>query len=178
MKHRQDIRTDEEFARDIKKFTERERAGALILQKQLQKTGHRVIVLNYGDDNTGEIISGKITGKPDYKFIVDASEYLIEIKVHDEKYPHYTFKKSNIENYLSEGAYIAVLRNTYAVILPPAILLEIQENYEPKIYWGFSPNDLAYRISQKDMEKWVEDKKVVKIEWYPTILNLIPQILS
>jgi hypothetical protein len=172
-----DNRTLDEFKRDIKNHTEKEKIAAQILKVDIEKRGKKVILENNGMDNSGKLIidSKKVNANPDYKFIIDGKETLIEIKVHSEKYSFFTFKECDIKTYIKKDACIAIVRETGRYIMSVDALKYIIENYKKCSYHGFAAGKPSYRIYANDMSDFEKKKLVAKKDWTPEAKKLIDE---
>ena len=148
--HRKDNRTTAQFKKDIAAHTKKEKVAAEAIRLDMEhRLGVPVNYTDFGVDNSGELITGKVHANPDYLFKVGASEATpIEIKVHSERWDFLTFKTSNLLNYRKHNGSIAVARENYYYIFSPKAIDYILGTVEAKIYHGFSPNDPAHRVHE------------------------------
>lgn len=153
---RKDGRTFEEFQKNIKWGTDREKIAAALLKKDMTDKGHVVQVYDYGMDNTGEIITkaSKVNANPDYEFVIDNKKNLIEIKVHSEKYDFMTFKEVDLKTYLKKNSIIAIVRENYWYRILPDCIDYLLKNYKPRIYHNFSHGRPSIRMEKYDIVKF------------------------
>jgi len=163
--HRVDNRTIEQFAKDIKRDTEREKVAASLLKSDLIERGHKIEVNDFGIDNSGGLVTSRVTAKPDYEFSIDGKDILIEIKVSSNEYPCMTFKVCDLKNYINHKAFIFVVVEDGYYIFYPKVLEHMLKTIEPQIYEKFSPNDKAVRIDKGALSVFIMAELVKRIKW-------------
>lgn len=165
--HRKDNRTISQFKEAIAAHTKKERIAAEALRLDMElRFGLSVAYTDFGVDNSGELIEGKVHANPDYLFKVGANDATaIEIKVHSERWDFLTFKTSNLLNYRKHNGSIAVARETYYYMFNPQAIDYILGTIEAKIYHGFSPNDPAHRVHQDTLDELVGFGFLGQFEW-------------
>lgn len=185
LKHRKDKRTIEEFSKDLKKYHRIESTWAEIQRHDWVNKGiyERVDIVPFGSDDDGKVWekgkSGRIS-KPDYIFRCYNNGsveriHIIEMKAHPSvaKYPFFTYKVSSFKNCIKyNGTIITPLKNCKLVYSPKAQKI-ILERFKQKIYYGFSPNDEAVRITNEELEKLIKEKVVMRVFWHPDTIQEI-----
>lgn len=168
--HRKDNRTTAQFKKDIAAHTKKEKVAAEAIRLDMQlRVGVPVEYSDFGVDNSGELITGKVHANPDYLFKVGADDAKpIEIKVHSERWDFLTFKTSNLLNYRKHNGSIAVARETYYYMFNPQAIDYILGTVEAKIYHGFSPNDPAHRVHQDTIDELIGFGFLEKHLWKDT----------
>lgn len=167
--HRKDNRTTAQFKKDIAAHTKKEKVAAEAIRLDMQlRFGVSVEYTDFGVDNSGELITGKVHANPDYLFKVGAEDArAIEIKVHSERWDFLTFKTSNLLNYRKHNGSIAVARENYYYVFSPKAIDYILGTVEAKIYHGFSPNDPAHRVHQDTIDELTSLGLLEQFDWKP-----------
>ena len=166
--HRKDQRTDDKFAKQIKASTERENLWAEILLLELDSLFEvDVSFSNYGYGSDGDVITTKVTAKPDKIYDCGVGNPIaIEIKTYNyarSKFDMATFKVSSLEACVEYNAFIAIPSATWWALINSEGCEYILNNYTHKIYDNFSPNDNAIRIYDKDIKK-IKSLGFLKVE--------------
>lgn len=146
---RKDTRTLKQFAKDIKKFTTRERLLVELFANEYRHRGHNVIILDNGVDNTGKLVQ-KSNSNADYELIIDGVPGLYEIKCGPVPYKA-TFKAHDLEAYVKQGANMLLFLGTgyntkkinmdetvWCIVTPQTMQRMLDENtiYKEKAFGG------------------------------------------
>lgn len=144
---RRDVRSEEEFKKQIKEASLRERK---LLDHWIAEFPEKTIVVeNYGVDNSGEFVEFS-NNLPDYRLIIDGVSDLYEIK--QNPYSHRnSFKTYDLQCYIKMNAKILLFYgiskegditkdSRWAIIEPEAMqrMLLLPTNAGDKA-WGFKP---------------------------------------
>jgi hypothetical protein len=163
-KHRKDNRDDKQFAKDIKIAHEREAIYAEAYRLQLQSASPEVNVelIPYGCGPDGEVIKGHINDIADALYKIGPVETLVEIKTAPEYLDKFfTFKVSALKKCVKHNASLLVCKHeTFWMCNSIAKIQEMMDDLEHKIYYGFSPNDLAVRMTKELIEYYF-----LHVEW-------------
>lgn len=158
IKHRMDNRSVEVGRHNIMDFTERESCWGEAYRLHLIEDGWECSIIEWGVDNSGELIEGKLNNfNVDKKFILDKDgqhiEMLVEIKTAPENLKSFfTFKVSSLKQCVKQFANILLPRLQEFYIFDPSKISKML-CFDHKIYPGFSPNDLAVRIPMVEINK-------------------------
>jgi hypothetical protein len=174
--YRKDGRTVEEFQKDIEDFTEREMYWGFILRCDLTEKGRPCLIEDFGVDNSGNLIEGRL---PNYnadklfKFL-DGTEQPIEIKtIPETTKDFFTFKAFSLKSCIKQKAFILVPRSWTYYLISPKGCENICQNYPSKIYPRFSENDPAIRIYLNDIQELIQQRMISKHTWTEKAKNLI-----
>ena len=185
LNNRKDKRSLEKFSRDLKLYHKIEDIWSKIqasdwINKNLYE---RVETIPFGSDSEGEVWDSnksKRTSKPDYIYKCYSNNIIqnikiIEIKAHPsyKKYPYFTYKTSSFKNTIKHNGSIVTPLGDYKLVYSPRSQKYILNNFSEKIYHGFSPNNPAVRIQQKEMNNLISEGIVKKIHWHPLTLKEI-----
>lgn len=175
IKHRQDDRSREVFAENIKQSHIKEAIWSLVLQADYEDRGKPCDVECNGADCTGEVIEGSIGHHDaDWKFTFEDGEVrLIEIKTIPEWLKEFcTFKVTSLQACASEGAWICVPRlESFCMYSPEACRRLLR--FKARIYKGFSPNDPAVRFYTSTTAELMEAGLVECHGWQATARAII-----
>ena len=107
LNHRKDIRTEEQFKKDIKESTKRESHLLDLWIAYMTSIGYDISYEDNGINNNGDFVQ-KSDCRPDYKITINGETALYDIK--GNKYKHKnTFKVYDLEQYLSYSANILLM---------------------------------------------------------------------
>lgn len=165
---RRDKRTVEEFANDVEDFTEREAYWGVILRHDFIEKGKFCCLEDYGVDNSGKIILGRLPNiNVDKVFhFANGKKKFIEIKTIPEGVKKFfTFKASSLLSCVEQNAYIIVPRSCSYYVLPPDICDYFYKNYTHEVYSNFAFGKKAVRIYMNDIEKLIKENKIIRKEW-------------
>lgn len=165
---RKDVRTVDTFKHNIKDFTERESCWGVALQKDFAERGMNCSIEEFGVDNTGELIFGKLNNhNVDKIFHFKSKKSLyVEIKTIAEYVTNFfTFKVCALKSCCSQGASIVVPRSQSYYIIPKKTCQYFLDKYPIDIYPKFSTTDPAVRIPMGDIKKMIQEKKIMKKDW-------------
>lgn len=162
-----DKRSVEQFKKDLARDTMYEKVAADILKVHFEEEGRKVEIEDYGMDNSGELVvdAKKVSAKADYIFIIDGQKHYFEIKVHSDKYPCITFKKSNIDTYLRNNVECIVVMESSFFIFGEKMMKYMVEKCQAKAYPGFASGKLAYRFTMPEISALELVNFVKKIPW-------------
>ena len=170
--HARDDRSILQFSDYMPKADQREEIWANIICNEINlKTGKEVTYENYGCGHDGKIITKAkdVNAKPDKKFIVDGKEYLIEIKSYDrssgDPREMITMKVHSIEECIKYNAFIVIPALDVWSIFPLVSLKYVLGYAEPRIYKGFSPNDLSIRLSAMEISLMLSSDMIKMYNW-------------
>lgn len=108
---RRDVRSLEEFAKDIKDYTSIERYLIHeVFAAEAQAQGHAIRIEDYGTDNSGDVVD-KSSSKPDYRIVMEKGRYLVEVKHSPVSYKC-TFKVHDLQEYIAQNALILLFYGT------------------------------------------------------------------
>lgn len=165
LKHRKDIRSLEVFKNNILDFTKREKIWIQIYATHLSEK-HTVSIRDYGVDNSGKLITGKLrNSNPDYILTVDGVEQIIEVKTIPEHSPTYTIKTGAISSCIKHGASILIPKKEIFYLINIEGLCYLYDGYEHKKYYNFSPNDFAVRFLQDGMNSLIHSGCATTARW-------------
>ena len=158
LKQRQDIRTKDEFKKDILVHTKKEATWTnKWFQKAILSKHPNAELLDNGCDNTGTVILEKATKEPDFKLVINNKSYLIEAKVSPA--PCITLKVYDINHALSEKCkadyYLLVAnaeenKDTKYYLVEPSELVRFKSGI--RIYSEKFGNKPAIRLFLSDLE--------------------------
>jgi len=173
--YRADGRTIEQFKKDISRDTEYERIAANILKTHLEREGRNVEIQDYGMDNSGKLIvdAKKVSAKADYIFIINGKKHLFEIKVHSDRYPCMTFKKSNIETYVKNDVKCIVITESGFYAFGKKLMDYMIEKCQAKSYNNFAGGKPSYRFTLTEMSVFEGQGFIKKIAWNEKALEEI-----
>jgi hypothetical protein len=148
--YRKDIRTDEQFAKDISCRTKKEVFLKNLFVTEMVHRGYEVFVYDLGVDNKGKVFKGKSSCSVDYRFKVNDSVYDLDIKNSFVK-NKCTFKVYNLKQYIKANAGILLFYNTGNINYDTSnIVLE-------KTKWGvIKPDKIQKMLDDKD---WYNEPK-------------------
>ena len=173
--YRQDDRSREVFADNLKQSHIKEAIWSLVLQADHEDRGRPCEVEWNGVDCTGEVIEGSIGHHDaDWKFTFESGEVrLIEIKTIPEWCTEFcTFKVTSLQACVADGAWICVPRfASYCMYSPEACRRLLR--FEARIYKGFSPNDPAVRFYASTTAELMEAGLVECHGWQATARAII-----
>jgi hypothetical protein len=111
--HRRDIRSLEEFEKNMRLRTLKEQFLVRVTLAEWKFRGHQVQFFNNGVDNSGGLITDYNAPfrAPDVKIIVDGFEFLADIKNSGVRYKC-TFVTTRLHHYVNAGAYILLYYDT------------------------------------------------------------------
>lgn len=164
--YRKDWRTDDQFADDIKKAHKVEKDIIEAFAEHLRiKYKKEFIVEDNGIDNTGEAIDFKnVNTDADYKI----NGILVEVKFNNNKMDEFRFKKSQLNSYLKQEAYVLWVNgwqtdNPVWTLLEEEDLRDIKRTRKafPYEYWGYKLcyNIKAYTYEWNKFESLHKSKK-------------------
>lgn len=168
--HRMDERTLAEFAEDIRQFTEVEMHLGNALRIDFNERGLKCLQHEYGVDNSGGLIYGRLENfNPDKIFVFeDGTSQKIEIKSLPEYcWKHFTFKVSALKGCIFHHANILVARREdYFMLLPGAhewMLdnLKVRTDYRG---WG---GKRCVRIMMGGVHSLVRSGLIARQDWTP-----------
>jgi hypothetical protein len=165
---RRDKRTIEQFANDVEDFTEREACWGVILRHDFIEKGKPCSVEEYGVDNSGRVILGRLPNSNVDKVFnfANGNKRLIEIKTIPERVKNFfTFKISSLLTCVEQNAYIIVPRSCSYYVLSPDICDYFYKNYPHNIYKNFAFGKRAVRIYMNDIEKLIGENKIIRKQW-------------
>ena len=168
--HRRDERTVEVFANNIEDYTEREHYWSLALRIDFEERGTICEVEDYGVDGSGRLIRETLPNhNADKKFVLaNGREWLIEIKTAPESLTKFfTFKVHCLQQYIKQGAWVSVPRLNEYYLFSPTALQHFLDNFEHRIYHGFSPNDIAVRVQMDFTDRMVDEQHGIRRPWEP-----------
>ena len=170
--HAKDDRSEAEFETCMFKSDRKEEIWAdIICNEMIFKSGKKITYENYGCGHDGKVImkAEDVNSKPDKKFFIDGQELLIEIKAYDKSNGNpremVTIKLHSLKSCIKYNACIIVPSLHSWALFPPASLEYIIEKGKPKIYNGFSPNDLAIRLYAMEISIMLADKIMKIYDW-------------
>lgn len=99
---RRDVRTADQFKKDIKDASQREKLLIELWAKEMRYRGHTVSYKDNGIDNSGEFVELS-DSRPDYEVTVDGNTYLLEVKSNPYSFKQ-TFKIFDLQTYVKLGA--------------------------------------------------------------------------
>ncbi|MBW3019933.1 hypothetical protein KY334_01440 [Candidatus Woesearchaeota archaeon] len=153
--YRFDVRTKEEFIKDIDICTSKEQNIVMMFKDFLKKNyGKECIIENNGCNNTGKYLEdNKVSTKADY--VIDGR--LVEIKFSNQLIDVFRFKVDQLRSYVKQKCYILMV-NGYETefckfkLFRPNELKDLLKNKSPKPFskWG---NKMCYELFEKDY-KW------------------------
>lgn len=165
--YRRDIREVEVFIDNISDFTEREMYWGGILRHDFIARNKPCDVEEYGVDNNGVFIPGKLPNANVDKLFnfQSGKQLLVEIKTIPEGAKNYfTFKKNAIQACVSQKAVIVVPRSfAYYYFKESACVL--LNKMPTKIYPKFAPDKLAVRISTERIKELINTREVYEVKW-------------
>lgn len=170
-KHRRDNRTEAEFKKAIKSAHEKEAVFAEAYRIQLeQANGVDVVYEPYGCGPDGEVIKGHISDDGDAKYYIGSEEKIVEIKTCPEYLTKFfTFKVSALKKCIKNNATLLVVKKgEFWTCSDAKLLKEMVDFLEHKIYYAFSPNDLAVRLNKELIEHYFNNS-----EWSTPALEYI-----
>jgi hypothetical protein len=110
--YRRDNRTDEQFAKDIKDRTNKQRTLIEVFKNEMDYRKRNVVVYDYGIDNNGGVVKGSAGCDPDYLVIFDDKKTrLLEVQASNVD-TKATFKVDNLKSYADQGVIILLFLNT------------------------------------------------------------------
>jgi hypothetical protein len=164
--YRKDWRTDEQFEADIKKAHKVEHDIIEAFAKHLELTYNRKFVVeDNGIDNSGKVLDLKdVDTRADYKI----NGVLVEVKFNNNMMDEFRFKKSQLNSYLKQGAYVLWV-NGWETDSPVWTLLDSDDLKEikrtrqpfPYAYWG---HKLCYNLKSYSFT-WKRFKGVHNVTW-------------
>ena len=175
---RKDIRTDEEFADDIALDTAKQRCWAVILQKYFsERTGKVCEKIEYGVDNDGNVVHGNLkNNNVDNIFVFGDDQRKVEIKTIPEWCNDFmTFKASSLRSCVQQEAYIIVPKRLVFYTYSTKMCDHLYKKYHHQIYRGFSPNDPAIRIYEKDIKIFMKKSGILVKEWTQECRELVEE---
>jgi hypothetical protein len=161
--YRKDWRSDKQFEDDIKKAHEIEKDIIEAYAEHLRvTTGREIVVENNGVDNTGKVLEfSKVDTRADYR----VNGVLIEVKFNNNMMEDFRFKKSQLNSYIKQGAYVLWVNGWKTekpefVLLSPDKMREIKQTRKafPYAYWGYK---MCYELRRHSF-KWQTFKKKKK----------------
>lgn len=162
-----DNRSIGQFKKDLVRGTKYEKIASKILKYHFEEEGRKVEIEDYGMDNSGELVvdAKKVNAKADYIFIIDGEKHYFEIKVHSDKYPCMTFKKSNIQTYLRNSAECIIVTESCFFIFGEKMMRYMIEKCQAKSYPGFASGKSAYRFTKPEISALEIVDIVKKVPW-------------
>lgn len=168
LRHRMDVRTKDIFVDNISDFHQRERLYAIAYRIELEERGKVVVLFNYGVDNSGKLIEGKLKNhNPDYLYKIDGKYAKFDIKTIPYRSGKYTFKTKLLESYVEHNAYMLVPKWDEYYVFSPAACQWLLDNVTSDYYADFSSNDPAKRILQQRVDQLVAEGLVICRQWMP-----------
>jgi len=167
LNRRRDVRTEDQFKKDIKEATERERRLLKLWIKEMEYLGHKIVATNNGVDNSGEFVEFS-NNDPDYNIIIDDSpSCLYEIKQNPFDHRN-SFKVYDLQSYIKVNAKILLFYGTsktggltdktrWAIIEPEAMQrMLLLPSTSGDVKWGYKPIVIVW---QPDFYKYFESKE-------------------
>jgi hypothetical protein len=152
--YRKDWRTDEQFEADIAKAHKVEKDIIEAYAEHLRLTYNReFIVEDNGIDNSGKVLDFKdVDTRADYKI----NGVLVEVKYNKHMMDEFRFKKSQLDSYIKQGAYVLWVNgweteNPVWTLMDTESLKDIKRTrraFQYK-YWGYK---LCYNIREYSYE--------------------------
>ena len=175
--YRRDYRTVEQFAKDIKCHTKKEKFLLGLFSIQLNKRGICHQITNNGIDNTGELVKYSNCA-PDYRiaFYLDVGYVtgLYEIK-NSPVTTKWTFKTHHLKQYIEQDANILLfwgtgriykdnneldIKNTRYGIISPLCISTMLNTYTPYKEYSFG-NRICIQIPEQDFNKWCQPEELL-----------------
>ena len=176
---RKDYRTLYQFQKDIKTWCKRERVWATIIANDVsERYNYKINVINTAHSN-GRIIKKRITKvQPDAIFDMCGRKIPIEIKSYYtdkafDEIPFFTFKVSSLKAVCGYHGMLVVVNRSWWLSIDDLAITCVVNTFPHAVYYDFSPNDKAIRISKKEMAVLIKQKKVRKYAWTPTSQAMI-----
>lgn len=173
--YRRDGRSDEEFKKQIKERTIKEKFLVDIFANECKHRGWTVTYRDNGVDNSGEF-QEKATTDADYLISINGNEELYEIKNSPVKHKC-TFKVHNLKQYVKQKANILLFYATgninsdyskinyentrWAIIKPEKIqlMLDLNDHYNERMFG----NKLCVKILEQDYPTYFESEKLTYV---------------
>lgn len=175
MTRRKDYRSDDQFKKEIKERTLKEKFLVDIFVKECEHRGWSASYKDNGVDNTGEILD-KATADADYLITINGKEELYEIK--NSPVAHKcTFKVSNLKQYIKQKANILLFYNTGNInsdyskinyketrwaIIKPNEIRSMLHDHEPYREYKFG-NKICIKVVEDDYYKYFESEKLTYV---------------
>jgi hypothetical protein len=173
---RRDNRSEKRFFADIKKFTRDEQKWAAVFQDELFLRGYKdVSYRDNGIDNSGKPLM-YVDSRPDFIFTWSKNDKPLEIKTRYGSMDFFTYKVSSLKSCFSHDALILTVNKNWYMLFGKETIKYMLSHWEPKIYYGFSPNDPSIRIYKNEMLELVKTGKVIFREWKKELKNDIMKI--
>ena len=170
---RRDYRTVEQFKQDIKFRTAKEKFLVELYKKEMELSGHKIIIENNGVDNNGDLVA-KSNCEADYKITIDDEKpFLVDIK-NSFLSSKMTYKVHSLKQYVKKNVSILVFIGTGKLdgdhtnldrsstrygIISPENMGKILKTYEHYKEYTFG-NKLCVRIRSMDFAKWLTIHKL------------------
>jgi hypothetical protein len=167
--YRKDWRSDKQFEDDIKKahVIEKDIIEAYATHLRIT-TGKEIVVEDNGVDNTGKVLEfSKVDTRADYR----VNGILVEVKFNNNMMEDFRFKKSQLDSYIKQGAYVLWVNGWRTeqpefTLLSPEKMKELKQTRRafPYAYWGYK---MCYELRRHSFkwQKFQGKKKEFVISW-------------
>lgn len=168
LEYRMDGRTDEVGALNIADFTHREGIWAEVWAVDLRSRGHRVTYCNWGVDNSGKLIRGKLENcNEDFLFTIDETEKFWEIKTVPYASPYYHFKPGLLRKYAENGAFVLVPKYDEYYVFGKRAIDDMLKRFKALPWRGIFGGKPAIRLWQWHVDEYVEKGLWKRGVWTP-----------
>lgn len=168
--YRMDERTEAEFAEDIRQFTEVEMHLSNALRMDFNERGLKCRQHEYGVDNSGGLIRGRLENfNPDKIFVFeDGTADKIEIKSLPEYcWKYFTFKVSALKGCIFHDAKILVARREEYFLLLPGAHEWMLENLEARTDYKGWGGKKCVRIMMGAVHSLIRSGLIIQRDWTP-----------
>jgi hypothetical protein len=116
--------------------------------------------------------------QPDTIFDMLGREIPIEIKSYYtdkafDEIPFFTFKVSSLKAVCGYHGMLVVVNRSWWLSIDDLAVACVVKMFDHAVYYDFSPNDKAIRISKQEMAALIKKKKVRKYVWTPTSQEMV-----
>jgi hypothetical protein len=154
LKYRRDTRTEEQFQSDIKNRTSKQRFLIDLFSKELKHRKVPHTIADYGVDNSGALVKGKVGCNADYIVNLDGVPYKVELQ-NSAVDKYCTYKVANLKKYVEDGVYILLFINTGFIDKNPQSI-----NYETTRWAWISPDKISNMLLLEHYKEYKFGNKV------------------
>ena len=152
--YRKDYRTDEEFKRDIKSRSKKEKFLIEVYSRECKHRGTPITYKDNGVDNSGKVIKGKTDCRADFVVTAEDTGIVFPIDVKNSPVAHRcTFKVYNLEKYVENLTYILLFYNTGDINYDLSKM-----NYDTARFALLSPTSISILLNNKKDLQYSEPK--------------------
>ena len=170
--YRKDHRTTEQFEKDIRCRTNKERFLIELFIKECEYHGKLIRIENNGVDNSGQFMQ-KSNCNADYSYTHDGKVNLLEVKCSPVSHKC-TFKVYNLQQYIKQEASILLFygvgkidkdpskidyKNTRWAIIVPEKIQQMLDEHEPYKEYLFG-NKMCIQIKQEKYDKYFKSYRL------------------